>query len=197
MYKVWIELEEMSDDEKIADGADLGVLPDCLGSFDTLEEAVSLIRCVGERYNPDMMDTSDVRMAPQFMEHVSPGGIHGIYREMAEHPDYCGGTFWTKEDLARAIYKLDQDDDEPPTAKQIASITEEMRQLAIKTTENYVFRDYSWADALEDCGVLSLHENAESDRESAQVEQDHRDGKHTLPEDGLLFGCVQCSEEVK
>lgn len=61
-FKVWIEIEELDEDgEHVADGGLLGVLPDPLGTFDTLEEARACQREVVGTCNSSALLTSDAR----------------------------------------------------------------------------------------------------------------------------------------
>lgn len=60
-YIVWVEIEEVEDvtGNHVAGGGVLGVLPDPLGSFDTLAEARRLQADVLLMFNPDEWTNSD------------------------------------------------------------------------------------------------------------------------------------------
>lgn len=61
-YKVWVEIEEVDEDgEHVRGGAELGVLPDCIGDCESLVKAISRQRDAVANYNPEELATSDAR----------------------------------------------------------------------------------------------------------------------------------------
>lgn len=62
-FKVWVEIERVDDEtgDQVADAGQLGVLPDPLGIFATLEEAMQMQIEVMRAFNPSVADSSDAR----------------------------------------------------------------------------------------------------------------------------------------
>lgn len=61
-FKVWVEIEEVgATGDQIADAGQLGVLPDPLGIFATLEEAMQMQIEVVRVFNSWVADSSDAR----------------------------------------------------------------------------------------------------------------------------------------
>jgi len=62
-YKVWVEIEELGDDGEPTKN-DLGILPDSLGTFDRLEDAVGQVAQVVEAFGIDPENSDSVKGIP-------------------------------------------------------------------------------------------------------------------------------------
>ena len=60
-YKVWVEIEELTDEGDHVDDIGPVCLPDCLGTFDTLKDAKVMVLDLLLEYNPEAIPTSDCR----------------------------------------------------------------------------------------------------------------------------------------
>ena len=70
--------------------------------------------------------------------------IHTLFRKVREHPDFAGGTIWTREDLAGALF-------DELTEETIAQITPEQLEVARDVTESWLFEGaYGWDEAMLD-----------------------------------------------
>lgn len=77
---------------------------------------------------------------------VTPS-IHDLFQAVREHPDYAGGTVFTREDVAGAVFG---DDDGDYTPADVERVTPAMLAEAAKVIENWIMGDsvYTWSDAL-------------------------------------------------
>lgn len=73
--------------------------------------------------------------------------IHDLFQAVREHPDYAGGTVFTREDVAGAVFG---DDDGEYTPADVERVTPAMLAEAAKVIENWIMGDsvYTWSDAL-------------------------------------------------
>lgn len=76
--------------------------------------------------------------------------IHELFGRIREHPDFCGGTVFTTEDVAEAIFEPEDGwggEKWPEDEKH--RITPEIQSQAIHLIDSYIFNGaYSWRDAL-------------------------------------------------
>ena len=76
--------------------------------------------------------------------------IYTLFAHVTEHPDFAGGTIWTREDVADAIFTPDEGWDEVPDSAT-AAVTDDMLRQSQGILEAYIFEGgYSWREALKD-----------------------------------------------
>jgi hypothetical protein len=84
--------------------------------------------------------------------------IHTLFRAVKEHPDFAGGTIFTRDDVAHALYDDDGDVCAPPEEAR-ARVTEAQMIESAEVIEAWIFNhSYDWTEAMRDL--------IESDREA-------------------------------
>lgn len=83
---------------------------------------------------------------------MSDESIYDLWRRIASHPDFAGGTIFTRDDVAAALFNNDADDPLNVTPEQVAQVTDDMVRQARRVTDNWIGADggYSWAEAIQD-----------------------------------------------
>lgn len=76
--------------------------------------------------------------------------VYDLWAKVQEHPDFAGGTIFTREDVAHALMGPDAELTELPGPDDIARVTEENMRTARDTIDNLIFAGvgYSWSEAL-------------------------------------------------
>lgn len=77
--------------------------------------------------------------------------IHDLFEKVRNHPDFAGGTIFTREDVAVALFEpeagwsLDKD----ITGDMLARVTPKVLKEAERVIYNWIFDgSYDWAEAL-------------------------------------------------
>jgi hypothetical protein len=84
---------------------------------------------------------------------AKPVAISTLWTAICDHPDYAGGSVWSREDVAGALYHNEEDDSyEHVTPEELDSVSESQMRQARNTTESWLGADggYSWVDAIND-----------------------------------------------
>jgi hypothetical protein len=81
--------------------------------------------------------------------------IHALFQRVTEHPDFAGGTIFTRADVADALFMPDDGwggwSTSVPDEASIARVTEDMLIDAAEIIDDYIFGGpYSWREALRD-----------------------------------------------
>jgi hypothetical protein len=78
--------------------------------------------------------------------------IHDLWKEIREHPQFAGGTVFTRQDVADAIYEPQEDWKDEGAPRELAEgLTSEQISAAENTIRSYIFDSiYTWRDALRD-----------------------------------------------
>lgn len=85
--------------------------------------------------------------------------IRELWSEIQSHPDYCGGTVFTREDVADVLFEPEDGWDDGPTPDDVARVTDAMQSQAIDAIDAYVFAGaWTWRDALRE--VVDLPEDS-------------------------------------
>ena len=82
--------------------------------------------------------------------------IHDLFAQVREHPDFAGGTIFTREDVAYALFAGEDDDVEDVTPEMLAKVTDDHLRQSQNVMSNYIFEgSYSWSEAMRDCIEVS------------------------------------------
>lgn len=79
--------------------------------------------------------------------------IHDLFQKVREHPDFAGGTVFTREDVAEALMRGHDDPryDAADLKMKAAALTADQLHQSDKAIENYIFQGaYSWTEAIQD-----------------------------------------------
>ncbi len=73
--------------------------------------------------------------------------VHLLFAKVRSHPDFAGGTIFTRSDIASALCA----DDGEPSSEQVAALTDEVREAAEQILADFIFASpYTWRQALRD-----------------------------------------------
>lgn len=99
-----------------------------------------------------------------------PPTIYELWQQIMAHPDYAGGTLYTRADVAEAAWRYEhRDDEEPPDDYEELDASErEQREASVTAAElesyadiiqNLIYGDYAYSaqDAYDD--VMSMRES--------------------------------------
>lgn len=78
--------------------------------------------------------------------------IHELFEQVRSHPDYAGGTIWTREDVAEALFVPEESWGEVrPSEAEVAQVSQEAAARAASVLHDWIFEAiYSWREAIRD-----------------------------------------------
>lgn len=79
---------------------------------------------------------------------AAPQDIRDLWHAIQAHPDFAGGTVFTREDVAEVAFEP-EDGWEEDAALPLEEVTPRMLELSVDAIDNFIFSGaWSWRDAV-------------------------------------------------
>lgn len=139
---------------KVGDVGEIADEPHYIALFCEGEFAGEEFLVQGEREDEDravIEQAEDILEGAFETSTIELPSIHDLFDAVRNHPDFAGGTVWTRTDVADALAGAEEFETFGATPEQVAAVTVEQLRESIKTLENYIFEGiYSWDEAIRD-----------------------------------------------